>query len=134
MAERGRVTGLGGVFFKSTAPERLIAWYQRHLGITTDQYGASFFWREDHDPSQRGQTVWAVFDQGSDYFAPSDKPFMINFRVDDLDAVLERLRALGVSVDPKIEDGPLGRFAWIMDPEGTRIELWQAPPEQEPAA
>jgi len=130
MAERGWVTGLGGVFFKSAAPDRLIAWYQRHLGLKTDPYGASFLWRDDQDPNQRGRTVWGVFDQGSDYFAPSDKPFMINFRVDDLDAALTRLRAQGVTVDPKTEDGPQGRFGWIMDPEGTRIELWQPPPEE----
>ena len=123
----GRVTGLGGVFFKAADPERLYAWYENHLGLKRGEGGVLFRWRES-DADAPGTTVWALFKRDTKYFAPSDAPFMLNYRVDDLDALLERLRAEGVTVEERREDSEFGRFAWVMDPEGNRIELWQPPP------
>ena len=120
-----RVTGIGGVFFKSRDPKRLYAWYEKHLGITQPSgSGAEFHWRDAEDGSP-GTTAWAIFDESSDYFDPSRAGFMLNYRVDDLDAVLDALRAEGVEIDPKREEYDFGRFAWIMDPDGNRIELWE---------
>jgi predicted enzyme related to lactoylglutathione lyase len=127
-----RVTGIGGIFFKAEQPEALRAWYQEHLGIPNDKHGAMFWWREDEHPDRRGMTIWSIFDRESSYFDPSAAPFMINYRVDDLDALLEQLRDEGVTIDPKRENFEYGRFAWIIDPAGNRIELWE-PPKSEPA-
>jgi predicted enzyme related to lactoylglutathione lyase len=123
-----RVTGLGGVFFKSKDPEKLFAWYEKHLGLRRDPAGGpsvAFRWRDDHDGD--GMTVWSIFRDDTTYFAPSRAAFMLNFRVADLDALLEVLRQEGVEIDPKREDFEYGRFAWIMDPDGNRIELWEPP-------
>jgi catechol 2,3-dioxygenase-like lactoylglutathione lyase family enzyme len=121
----GRVTGLGGVFFKCDDPQRMYAWYET-LGIKREEGGVMFHWR-DKDSGEAGMTVWSLFEKGTKYFEPSRAPFMINYRVDDLDALLERLRAQGVAVDDRREDGQYGRFAWVMDPEGNRVELWEPP-------
>jgi predicted enzyme related to lactoylglutathione lyase len=122
-----RVTGLGGIFFKSDDPEKLYAWYEAHLGLKRDSSEAVMFkWRDAVDEKE-GMTVWAIFAKSSPYFDPSRSPFMLNFRVDDLDALLAALRAEGVEVDEKIQEYEYGRFAWIMDPEGHRIELWEPP-------
>jgi predicted enzyme related to lactoylglutathione lyase len=127
-----RVTGIGGIFFKSADPQQLKTWYQQHLGITPDQDGyISFEWREKDDPSTVGHTVWGPFKDDTKHFQPSTKPYMFNFRVDDLDALLAQLRAEGVEVDDKVEEYEYGRFGWIMDPEGRRIELWEPPREGE---
>jgi predicted enzyme related to lactoylglutathione lyase len=122
-----RVTGIGGIFFKADDPEGLYAWYEKHLGIQREPHGqgALLHWREDENPERRGETVWAIFDRNTEYFRPSRAPFMLNYRVDNLDAVLEALRAEGVAIDPKREDYDYGRFAWITDPEGNKIELWE---------
>jgi predicted enzyme related to lactoylglutathione lyase len=123
-----RVTGIGGVFFKSKDPERLYAWYEKHLGIKRDPAagGAVIFnWQDDHTGD--GMTVWSIFPENTKYFEPSRSNHMINYRVADLDALLTALREEGVEVDPKIEDQGYGRFAWIMDPDGNRIELWEPP-------
>ena len=122
----GRVTGLGGVFFKARDKAALLAWYRDHLGIDVQSWGGAVFeWREAADPAKEASTAWSIFDAKSKKFDPSPAPFMINYRVDDLDAVLAALRAAGAEVDPKVEDTDYGRFAWVMDPEGHRIELWQ---------
>jgi len=122
------VTGIGGVFFKARDPASLGQWYRRHLGIVVEAWGgASFSWREDRSPETKGVTVWTPFKQDTTYFAPSEKPFMINYRVDDLDGVLATLREEGCVVDDAIEVSEYGRFGWVMDPEGNRIELWQPP-------
>lgn len=124
----GRVTGLGGVFFKSADPERLYWWYESHLGLKREEGGVMFRWRENDDNgASPGMTVWALFKNDTKYFAPSAAPFMLNYRVDDLDALLARLRAAGVEVDERREDSEYGRFAWVMDPEGNRVELWEPP-------
>ena len=122
-----RVTGIGGVFFKAEDPNKLIGWYRDHLGLQPEEYGASvnFNWRDAEDPSKSGMTVFSIFDKDTEYFGPKNPGFMMNFRVDDLDAVFSALAAEGVEIDPRREDYDFGRFAWIVDPEGTRIELWQ---------
>ena len=123
-----RVTGLGGVFFKARDQASLAQWYRRHLGIAVEEGGwAVFPWRQSGDPTLPGTTVWAVFEDGTDYFGSTAQRAMINYRVADLDAVLAALRNEGVTVDERVEATPDGRFGWITDPEGNRIELWQPP-------
>jgi catechol 2,3-dioxygenase-like lactoylglutathione lyase family enzyme len=120
-----RVTGLGGVFFKTPDPDGLKDWYRRHLGIESDPWGFSFFWRKPDAPEEKGYTVWSPFPDSTKYFAPSAEPYMINYRVDDLEALLAALAAEGVEIvgGPDTEEN--GKFAWILDPEGRKIELWE---------
>jgi len=125
------VLGIGGIFFKANDPEKLGAWYQEHLGLDVEEYGGVTF-REgasagESSPQRQVYTVWSPFAADTDYFAPSEKPFMINFRVADLDAFLTKLRAEGVAVDERTEKSEFGYFGWAMDPEGNRIELWEPP-------
>jgi predicted enzyme related to lactoylglutathione lyase len=120
-----RVTGIGGVFFKAQDPKALSAWYAEHLGIKLNDWGgASFDW-SDEVPATTGTTAWSLFPQNTKHFGPGDQASMINYRVDDLDALIEQLRAAGVTIDPKREDASFGKFAWIVDPEGNRVELWE---------
>lgn len=128
-----KVTGIGGVFFKSRNPDKLKSWYEEHLGIEPDKDGyVSFFWRERHRPDDVGFTVWGPFAEDTKYFDPSDKPYMVNLRVDDLDAILEHLRDVGVAVHDRVDEEEYGRFGWFVDPEGTKIELWEPPPGWHP--
>jgi predicted enzyme related to lactoylglutathione lyase len=125
-----RVTGVGGIFFKGKDPAALKAWYEKHLGISRPEgfpegVPPMFEWRDKDNPDKEGQTVFEVFPADTDYFEPSKSPFMFNFRVDNLDALLDVLRKEGVTVDPKVMEDSIGKFAWIMDPEGNRIELWE---------
>ncbi len=121
-----RVIGLGGVFFKAEDPAKLGAWYARHLGFDLEEHGSvSFPLRGEDDALRRGFVVWAPFAADTRYFEPSKKPFMINFRVHDLDALLAQLRVEGVDVDDRTEEYEFGKFGWIMDPEGNRVELWE---------
>jgi predicted enzyme related to lactoylglutathione lyase len=120
-----KITGIGGVFFKSDDPEKLYAWYEKHLGITRQHGFVSFNWRDDPDPE--AQTAWSISPRESEHFNPSVSPFMINYRVDDLNGMLAELSASGVVIDPKSEDTDYGRFAWILDPDGNKIELWEPP-------
>ena len=121
-----KVTGIGGIFFKVQDPDKLRHWYSQHLGIECNDYGAADFqWREAENPDRPGKTVWSLFPSDTRYFDPSDREFMINYRVANLDALLAELRGNGVSVEERIEEYEYGRFAWIMDPEGNRIELWE---------
>jgi predicted enzyme related to lactoylglutathione lyase len=124
-----RVTGIGVIFFKTQDPEKLKAWYQEHLGLEPDSEGEAvvFKWRETEQPEAIGRTVWSPFPADTKYFAPSQSSFMINYRVVDLDRLLDQLRSEGVEVDERIEEYEYGRFAWIMDREGNRIELWEPP-------
>ena len=123
-----RVHGLGGVFFKADDPAALAAWYQRHLGVGVEGWGGAMFpWRRD-DTGERAYTVWSPFKAETKYFEPSDKPYMLNFRVDDLDAVLTALREEGCRVLDRREDGEQGRFGYVVDPEGMLVELWQPNP------
>jgi catechol 2,3-dioxygenase-like lactoylglutathione lyase family enzyme len=123
-----RVTGIGGIFFKSDDPQKLYGWYEQHLGIKREPHGqgAEFSWRGKEDPAEEGTTVWSVFPRGTKYFNPSPSSFMINYRVDNLGALLEELKKEGVEIDRQ-EDSDFGRFAWIMDPDGNRVELWEPP-------
>jgi predicted enzyme related to lactoylglutathione lyase len=119
-----KVIGLGGIFFKSRDPKALSEWYAKHLGLSVHDWGGASF---DEDESRNGQTLWTPFAADTKYFAPSTQPYMVNFRVDDLHGLLAQLRDAGVEVDPRVDESEFGRFGWIMDPEGTRIELWQPP-------
>jgi predicted enzyme related to lactoylglutathione lyase len=127
MSESPRVIGLGGVFIKARNPQLLRDWYRRHLGLAIDDgYGGCTLPLDE--PKQPGAcSVFSIFKMESDYFAPSSAPFMLNFRVADLDAVIELLRAEGCQVDEKIERSEYGDFGWVLDPEGNKIELWQPP-------
>jgi len=122
-----RVTGIGGVFLKARDPKALGAWYKEKLGIPLRDDGAWALlqWRDRDDPERLGTTVWSLFPSDTTYFAPSRAPFMINYRVGDLDRMLAQLRALGVTVDPKVTEDFNGKFAWAVDPEGNKIELWE---------
>lgn len=128
MTDDVRVTGIGGVFFKAKDSRELAGWYQDHLGIKlegADSGSAQFLWRERDEPHAPGTTVWAVFPENTDYFGTESAAFMINYRVADLRALLDRLRAEGVWVDDRVEEYDYGIFGWIQDPEGNRIELWE---------
>jgi len=124
-----RVTGIGGVFFKARDADALRAWYRKHLGIDIEPWGGvSFNWREGETNGRDGSTVWSIFDAKSDYFRSDTQQFMINYRVDDLARVLAELRAEGCTVDDKVEESEFGKFGWVHDPEGNRLELWEPPP------
>lgn len=126
-----RVTGVGGIFFKSDDSEKLYQWYEKHLGIAraADGSGVSFAWREADDSEKTGMTIWSVFPRESKYFGLGNTPFMINYRVDDMDGLLKALAEEGVQIEPHREEADFGRFAWITDPDGNRIELWEPPKE-----
>lgn len=126
-----RVTGIGGVFFKSDDPEKLYQWYEKHLDIKREPHGSGeFHWRDAEDPKKEGVTVWAIFPRATKHFG-GHAGHMLNYRVDDMDALLKALKEEGVEIDPHREDSSdFGRFAWILDPEGNRIELWE-PPKQD---
>lgn len=126
MTQGKRVSGIGGIFFKARDPQGLTEWYRRHLGVPADENGVWLFgWNDGGAP---GTTVWSVMPADTTYLGSEQARFMINYRVDDIDAVLDALRQEGVWIDEKREDSQYGRFAWIADPEGNRIELWQPPP------
>ena len=118
-----RVTGLGGFFFKSEDPAKAKAWYQKHLGLPVDQYGCSFWWKDAQNKDC--MTQWSPFDHKTTYFEPSPKAFMMNFRVADLEWLLEQLKNEGVTIIGEVETYEYGKFGWILDPEGNKIELWE---------
>ncbi|MCK5151980.1 MAG: VOC family protein [Candidatus Thorarchaeota archaeon] len=121
-----RVTGIGGIFFKSKEPKKLQSWYVEHLGIKSESDGYILFkWLEKDRPNRHAHTVWAPFQDDTEYFEPSKAPFMINFRVENLEKLLEELRKEGVTVIEKTIEDVNGKFGWIMDPEGNKIELWE---------
>ncbi|MEL6636461.1 MAG: VOC family protein [Bacteroidota bacterium] len=120
-----KVTGIGGVFFKCRDPKAMKEWYGEHLGLITDDYGGAFQWRQYDQPEKSGYTAWSPFRRDSDYFAPSEKDFMFNYRVADLDALLAELRKAGISIIGEVQVFDYGRFAHILDPEGNKIELWE---------
>ncbi|MEX0967168.1 MAG: VOC family protein [Bacteroidia bacterium] len=120
-----RVTGLGGVFFKCEDPENMKEWYADHLDIKTDEYGGLFEWCEKGNPGKTCHTAWSPFSQTTKYFAPSTKPYMFNYRVHDLEALMEQLKKEGVEIVGEIEHYDYGKFGWILDPEGNKVELWE---------
>lgn len=121
----GRVTGIGGIFFKVSDPESTRRWYHDQLGIETDAYGTNFEWRKSDDPGAKGFTQWSPFASDTNYFSPSGKDFMINYRVCNIEELLERLRRSGIAIVQEIEQLEYGKFAQILDPDGIKIELWE---------
>nr|WP_294942294.1 VOC family protein [uncultured Mucilaginibacter sp.] len=120
-----KVTGIGGVFFKSDNPKAINEWYAKNLGLVTSAYGTTFEWRQSDDPSKEGSTSWCAFPQDTKYFNPSAKPFMINYRVEDLAALVDELRKDNVTIVDEIAEYDYGKFVHILDPEGNIIELWE---------
>lgn len=122
-----KVTGLGGFFFKAKNPKALGQWYKDHLDIPIDESfgGYIFNWRDHDNPNQEGYTVWSPFEEKTDYFEPGTKDFMVNFRVADLVSLLKELDEKGIKQIGETQKYPYGKFAWIMDPEGNKIELWE---------
>lgn len=126
-----RVRGIGGIFFKSQNPEALRAWYAKHLGIVSNgDQGTMFLWDQPDSPHEGNLTAWCVFPASTTYWADSKSSLMVNYVVDDLHALLDTLRKEGVWVDPKVEEYDYGKFGWIMDPDGNRIELWEPLPKK----
>ncbi len=121
----GRVTGIGGIFFKCKDPKKLKQWYETHLGFVTNQYGAVFEWRQGADSSKKGFSQWSPFNEKTTYFEPSVKEFMINYRVENLEALVAQLKKDGVTVTDAIETYDYGKFVHLMDIEGNKIELWE---------
>jgi catechol 2,3-dioxygenase-like lactoylglutathione lyase family enzyme len=127
MEQRGRILGIGGVFFKSANRDQTREWYSKHLGLADKGEGMMLPWREHDDPHKEHVTVWSVFPSSTEYFNPGHASFMINYIVDDMDALLGRLEQEGVKIDAKRMNESYGRFAWIYDLDGNKIELWQPP-------
>jgi predicted enzyme related to lactoylglutathione lyase len=126
-----RVTGIGGIFFKAKDAPALRAWYKRHLGIDVQDWGgAPFSWTDPDGKPAGGTTIWSISPEGSDQFAPGNAAFMINYRVDDLHGLVAALKAEGCNVLDKVDDSEYGKFAWVIDPEGNKVELWQPPAGQ----
>lgn len=129
-----RVTGIGGVFFKAKDPKALADWYRIHLGIDVQPWcGAAFPWHRPEAPEPHGATVWSIQEENAEMFGGSAAPFMINYRVADLDSLLATLREEGCDVDDKTDSSDYGKFGWVTDPEGNRVELWQPPEGPMPA-
>lgn len=120
-----KVTGIGGVFFKCKDPNKVKEWYKTHLGLDAGQYGATFEWRQEQDATKKGSTTWNTFTEATKYFEPSARDFMINYRVENLEALVEELKNAGVTVVDKIETYDFGKFVHIMDIEGNKVQLWE---------
>jgi predicted enzyme related to lactoylglutathione lyase len=125
-SERGRILGIGGIFFKSANQQQMREWYGKHLGLAAKGGEVMLPWRAKDNPEKEYMTVWSVFPENTKYFEPN-QAFMVNYIVDDVDALLERLQKEGVKIDPKRQNADYGKFAWIYDPDGNKIELWQPP-------
>jgi predicted enzyme related to lactoylglutathione lyase len=126
-----RVTGIGGNVIKSANTARLRAWYQKHLGIDVESWGGTAFrWAGPHNPDGHGTTVWSVFEASSSYFEPSTAPFMVNYRVENLHGLIAVLREEGCQVIDKVDESEFGKFGWVVDPDGNKIELWEPPEGQ----
>ena len=121
-----KVTGIGGIFFKCKDPKKMTEWYQKNLGLNTNPYGgATFEWYEGADSTKKGQTQWQPFPESTKYFEPSTKDFMINYRVENLEALVEELKKNSVTIVDTIETGDFGKFIHILDAEGNKVELWE---------
>jgi predicted enzyme related to lactoylglutathione lyase len=126
-----RVTGIGGIFFKAKDPKSLAAWYREHLGIDVQPWGgAAFDWTDADGKPVAGTTAWSITSEKSDQFAPSSAPFMVNYRVADLHALLNALKGEGCNVLDKVDESEYGKFGWVIDPEGNKVELWEPPEGQ----
>ncbi|MFA7359535.1 MAG: VOC family protein [Candidatus Kapaibacterium sp.] len=120
-----KVTGIGGIFFKCKDPEKIKEWYKIHLGLNTDKYGTSFESRQSDKPNLKEFLQWSPFPDSTEYFRPSEKEFMINYRVEDLENLVNELRNSGVTITDEIETYEYGKFVHILDIEGNKIELWE---------
>lgn len=120
-----KVTGIGGIFFKCKDPKKVTEWYQKHLGLTTNPYGATFEWYESEDSTKKAQTQWTPFSETTKYFEPSSKDFMINSRVENLEALVAELKKEGVTIVDNMETYDYGKFIHILDTEGNKIQLWE---------
>lgn len=122
-----RVTGIGGIFFKSEDPKKIKEWYGKHLGFDVTEWGCSFLWKELNNPDAKepARTEWSPFKSDTTYFQPSEKPFMFNYRVENLVELLIALKDEGVTIVGEMQEFPYGKFAWILDLEGNKIELWE---------
>jgi predicted enzyme related to lactoylglutathione lyase len=120
-----RVTGIGGIFFKVKDPSKTKEWYQKHLGLKTDDYGSTFEWRSSDNPEQKGFTQWSPMKDDTTYFKPSQKDFMINYCVENLEELVQQLKKEGVTILDEIESYDYGKFVHILDPDGHSIELWE---------
>ncbi|TDQ11227.1 VOC family protein [Pedobacter metabolipauper] len=127
-----KVTGLGGVFFKCDNPQSMNEWYAKNLGLETSAYGTTFEWWQADDPSKKGSTSWCAFPQDTKYFNPSDKPFMINYRVEDLVMLVDELKKANVTIVDEISEYDYGKFVHVLDPEGNIIELWEPKEDLDP--
>ena len=126
-----RVTGIGGIFIKAKDPKALQAWYKRHLGIDVQAWGgAAFRWADADGNPIAGTTAWSIMSTESDTFAPSTAAFMVNYRVADVRGLLKALKEEGCNVLDKLDESEFGKFGWVMDPEGNKVELWEPPPGQ----
>jgi predicted enzyme related to lactoylglutathione lyase len=123
--EKAKVTGIGGIFFKCKDPEKVKAWYGEHLGLAISEYGSSFEFRNANRPEEINYLQWSPFPDNTDYFNPSEKEFMVNYRVQHIDKLVEELKAKGVTVVDEITEYDYGKFVHILDPEGNKIELWE---------
>jgi predicted enzyme related to lactoylglutathione lyase len=124
-----KVTGIGGIFFKSADPKKMNEWYEKHLGIPVADYGTMFQWRELDNPEKTGYTVWSPFPDDTNYFDPSKKEFMINYRVENIEALVLELKNANVMILDEITASEYGKFVHILDPEGNSIELFEPPVE-----
>jgi len=124
MSTHKKVTGIGGIFFKTRDAEKLKKWYSKNLGLVTNEYGSVFEFRDSDNPDQKGYLQWSPFSEKTDYFEPSKKEFMINYRVENLEELVEDLRKNGVTILDSIETFEYGKFVHIIDPENNKIELW----------
>lgn len=120
-----RVTGIGGVFFKTKDPQKTREWYQKHLGLQMDAYGTSFEWRHAEEPKNKGFTAWSPFQMDTDYFGGSGQEYMVNYRVENIESLVEELKKEGVKIVDEIQSFEYGKFVHIEDLEGQRIELWE---------
>src|SRR5262245_2350051 len=120
-----RVTGIGGIFFKTSDKKKTMEWYQKHLGIECQEWGATFEWSPLGDGKTKCTTAWSPFKTDSNHFSPSEKPFMFNYRVENLAVLMEELKKEGVTVIGDIQEYPYGKFGWVMDCDGNKIELWE---------
>ena len=126
-----RVTGIGGIFFKAKNQKKMYEWYEKHLGLVREPHGqcVTLRWREADHPEREGLTAWSIFETDTKYFNPGSAPFMINYRVDDLEGLLTQLRRDGIQIVKGPESDENGRFVWILDPDGNKVELWQPMPK-----
>ena len=124
-SKQKKVTGIGGIFFKCNDPEKMKDWYNKNLGLVTNEYGSVFEFRRTDMPDKKGYTVWSLFEANTTYFQPSEKEFMVNYRVEDIESLVKELKEQGVEICDEIETYEYGKFVHIMDPEGNKIELWE---------